>query len=253
MKKFNQLLLLLCALSLLGCASVPQNEFTYFSQKADFNIAQISVDKISIIGIIDDSKTLSNKQKQQVTQQVFNAFANRVDADNLIDTERLALQIGVNNYHQLKQLASNENFNQFAQLASQLNTTRYLLIIRLTNNTDHGAQQQLNGFLDDCNYYGRSIGLTMRIIDRTNGAEIWGGHLNKSNKTNSCHNDISWGNSNSNSNNNNEKESLAWLAALLVVSAITSDDASNNTLGGLDPLFNETINKFAQKLPSFYH
>ncbi len=250
MKKFNYLFIYLYTLLLLGCASFPNDDFTYFSQKADFNIAQISVDKISIIGILDDTKTLSSKQKQQVTQQVFTAFANRVDAENLIDTEQLALQIGTNYYHQLKQLANNENFSQFAQLASQLKTTRYLLIIRLTNNTDHGAQQQLNGFLDDCGYYGRSIGLTMRIIDRTNGAEIWGGHLNKSNKTNSCQNETVWGNNN---NTNNEKESLAWLATLLIVSAITNDDENNSDIGDLDPLFSEVINKFAQRLPSFYH
>ena len=247
MKKLNYTLLSIVALTLLGCSSLKKHDFTYFSQQADFNIAQIILDKISIIGVIDDSHSLSAQQQQQLTQNIFYTFAQQVDEENLINTEQLARQIGISNYQRLKQFALTENIEQLAEIANQLNTTRYLLIIRLTNNTDHGEQQKINGFLDDCSYYGRSVGLTMKIIDRKNAAEIWGGHLNKSSKTNSCTNNLT------NNNTENQREALAWLVTLLVVSAIADNDSSNNNTGGFDPIFNEVINEFAQKLPSFYH
>jgi hypothetical protein len=243
--------ILLTGLLLGGCSTTVDNKFTYFNKKPDFNIAQISVNKIVIIGLIDDTKSLSAQQKQQATTIIFDTFANYVDSDSLIDTETLALQIGVQNYQTIYKAAQLEEIAQLVNLAQQHNTGQYLLISRLTKNTDHGAKAPLNGFLNDCNHYGRSISLQMKLIDSNNGSEIWGGQLNKNGKKNNCNDDDDkWRISHQ---EQDDKQALAWLMTLLVISAISDNSNEDLASNSFNTIFSQAVNEFAQELPSFYH
>ncbi len=262
-----KLLIVSFAVLLSACASFnpPNKTFSYFHQQEQFNIALISLHKISILGLIDQTKSLTAQKKQQLTNYVFNAFADRVDAENLTSSEDLALQIGRLEYKKLRQAAKQNNSLELSKImASNSQMSRYLLTIQLTENSDLGnnnTQPSVDFFnSNNCSRYGRAIGLTMTIIDSKTNSEVWGGHINKANQTSYCDDDHNWdGHDNSDINDSDSHDLKSALAALLVVFAISamvdsqSDRSTNLSSTELMPTFQQAVNDFAIKLPSFYH
>lgn len=254
----------LASLSLIfllsACSSInkPNKIFSYFHQQDDFNIALISLHNIAILGIIDDTLTLKPNEKQKLTEQIFNAFADRVDAENLIDTRTLAEQIGVSKYQQLQHAAKKNQLELMSQLmTSSTDTSRYLLTVRLTENTDHAS----TNFFDDCTRYGRLVGLTMIILDTQTNQLVWDGHASRNNKNTYCDDD-SWNthdnrdNNRNNDHNNKATELLALIFVGLIVSSIIDErQSAKDSLNknDLTTAFAQVVNDFTNRLPSFYN
>ena len=245
---------LLLVLTLSGCATPFANSTNqdHFFQQADFNIARISLHKISILGLIDQTVTLKPKEKEQLTQNIFDAFAEQVDSENLISTNALVKQIGVSNYQQLNYAAKENNFIKMSEIMNNAQANRYLLTVYLTSNVDHGDKTYI---LDSCRYYGHSISLKMAILDTQTNDLAWYGNVDKSNKQQYCDNDT-FDHEYSNDRDDATKELLGLLVVGLLVSAvhdIITDNKSASKNGRLSQVFDLAIDDFAQHLPSFYH
>jgi len=260
MKVTHAFYIFIIVILLAACSSTNKinDNFDYFHQQENFNIATISLHKINILGLIDDTKNLSPKEKKQLTDQVFRAFSERVNAENLITTEDFAEQIGVAQYQQLFIAAKENRIETMSQLmAKNTNKNRYLLTTHLTQNIDHSEKNLLNNFLSSCNYYGRSIGLTMSILDTQNSQIVWSGHLDKNNKNTQCDdNDNDWQNHADRNNKVDGKGLLAGILVGLFITAIIEDNtAAKEALSAneLTPMFKQAVNDFAARLPSFYN
>jgi len=239
-----------------------EDNFDYFHQQEDFNIATISLHKIAILGLIDDTKNLLPKERQQLTVQVFNSFADRVDAENLITTEDFAEQLGLIQYQQLFLAAKENHIEAMSQIMTENSVqNRYVLTTHLTQNFDHSEKNLVNDFLTSCRYYGRSIGLTMSILDIQNSHVVWSGHLDKNNKNTQCDDDDDDDDENWQNRNNHEKKEDAkgLLAGIIVGLLLTSIIEDSNavkeslTANELSPMFKQAVNDFAKRLPSFYN
>lgn len=251
------LLCMLCS----ACASFQDSKkkFSHFHHQEQFNIAALGLYRVGIVGIIDDTKKLSAKEKQQLSENIYAIFGKRVGLENLIPTEELAQQVGVNNYQQIFQLAKQQDtqniINSYQHMDAQ--PARYLLVSRLTRNQDLYKDDYAHttfSFDNRCNTHGWAIGLTMTIIDTADGTEVWGGHLNKDNKSKHCEddNDDFFYDDDKRSDKN---DVLAGLAILLVASAIADTIDQNQDDGPkhqMTPMFREAVKDFAKELPSIY-
>jgi uncharacterized protein YciU (UPF0263 family) len=262
----NKFFILTICLIISACSSLngSNNKFDYFYQQDSFNIAAISLHNISILGIIDDTNTLASNEKQQLTQYVYSTFADKVDAENLIDSAYFAQQIGQEQYRQLSAAAKQNQLDKMNKLMiSKPTLSRYLLTIRLTKNIDHSSN---NDFFSQCSSYGRTIGLTMAIIDNQTSSMVWNGHINKSTKNSHCNDDYWLDNDHGDRHNNtiydneqHEKNVISdifiTLLATIVVGAITEDNSTIDDVfaaNELLPNFKQAVNAFAKRLPSFY-
>jgi len=246
-------------LLLSACSSInkPKDNFDYFNQQESFNIATISLHKINILGLIDDTKNISPKEKKQLTDQVFNAFAERVDAENLVKTENFAEQLGITHYQQLFIAAKENRIETMSQIMAKNSViNRYLLTMHLTQNIDHSDKNLVTDFLSNCHYYGRSIGLTMSILDTQNSQIVWSGHLDKNNKNTQCDDDDDWQNHTYRNNSVDGKELITGILVGLIFTAIIEDSNTAKetlTANELSPMFKQAVNDFAARLPSFYN
>jgi len=254
---FIYIISLILFLSACSAINKSNDKFDYFHQQDNFNIASISLHKITILGLIDDTHNLLPREKEQLTNQIFNAFADRVDAENLVSTENLAEQLGVAAYKQLFLAAKENRIESMSQImTTNIAKNRYVLTTHLTQNTDHSDKNLLNDFLSSCHYYGRSIGLTMSILDTQNSQLVWSGHLEKNNKNTQCEDDDDWQNNNEHESKDDAKGLLAGMIIGLMLTAIIEDSNSVKetlTANELSPMFKQAVNDFAKRLPSFYH
>jgi len=250
--KFSLLILIITT---SGCSShANKNSNNYFHQQESFNIARISLHKINILGIIDKTQLLSAKEKQQYTELIFNRFADRVDAENLVSTEDFAKQISIINYQRLVHAAKQNNISHISEIMSNVKKpNRYVLISYLTNKTDYGSQAAWQ----NCSAYGYAVGLTMKIVDSQTNTLVWDGHIDKQNKVNTCENDDDFFNHSqqNNKNNNDEDEAKSLLAVALISWAINAMVENDNNLASNDfkAIFTQTVDELAKHLPSFYH
>lgn len=262
MKSINTLSAIVLVMILSACSSMnkPYHKFTYFHADEQFNIASLGLYKVGVIALIDDTKTLDGETKRTLTNDVYRIFAKRVDGENLIDTEELATHLGIEKYQRIQQAAKKNLLSQVSELYNQADTqpARYLLLVRLTDSRDLGKDVHHSNDVffasNDCANYGWALGLTMTIIDTSTSREVWGGHLNKDNKSQYCEDDDDFYDDDSSDKANGESL-LAALAIMLVVSAIVdeaNDDEASLTKIGLKPLFTEAVSDFAHELPSIY-
>jgi len=240
-----------------GCSSQYKKASNndYFHQQDSFNIALISLHKISIVGLIDRTQTLTPKEKQKYSQYIFNAFANQVDSENLIATKSFAQQIGIANYQNLVHAAKENNIDKISELANKIpDANRYILLSYLTSKTDYGSQQAWQ----NCNHYGYSAGLTMKIIDTQTNSFVWDGHVDKNSRVNVCDDnddDIFSLNNDDRDNDKNEAKSFLALAFIgLVLDAISEERAQKSFASNdFDTVFKQSLNSLSKRLPSFYH
>jgi hypothetical protein len=260
-KQCGYLLAIITSVLLVGgCSSLgaAKPEFSYFHQQDSFNIAGISLHKISILGLIDDSGTLTPKQKEQMSQIIYTSFARQVDFDSLVNTESFAESLGIEQYQLLKQAAEQNQSEQISQIMQRdQQLSRYLLISRLTDSSNYNEQQTLVHRYQDCTRYGHSLGLTMTIIDTQTNIEVWAGHLNKSSKVNYCDDDDDYSiSSDDDDRHASGKQVLAGIFIWLLLDAIvdSSHDSSDKLASNdFNSLFNQAVEQFAQRLPSFFH
>ena len=253
----TKLCLLIITLALSACSSRYDKSLgnNYFHQQESFNIALISLHKISILGLIDTTQSLTPKEKQKYTELIFNAFAHHVDAENLIATENFAKKIGITNYQNLVHAAKQNNITDISAIMDQASeANRYVLISYLTNKTDYGNQ----GAWQDCSTYGYAVGLTLKIVDKQTNTLVWDGHLDKHNKVNACDNDDDFSLHPRHKNDDDDvNEAKAFLAIALITLAVTAivdeNNSANLAANDFSAVFSQTVNDLAQKLPSFYH
>lgn len=257
--QLTKLSILIIVITLSGCSSQhKRSNNNYFHQQESFNIALISLHKISILGLIDTTQSLSAKEKQKYTEFIFNAFAERVDAENLIATEDFAEQIGIANYQNLVHAAKQNNISDVSSIMHNSNdANRYVLISYLTNKTDYGNQ----GTWQNCSTYGYAVGLTLKIVDSETNTLVWDSHLDKQNKVNACADDNDFElypqRQHDDDEDNDINEAKTFLAIAFITLAINAivDNGNNANLATNDfsAIFAQTVNSLAQRLPSFYH
>ena len=251
------LLTMLCS----ACSSFQDSKrkFSHFHHQEQFNIAALGLYRVAVVGLIDETNKLSPNEKQQLSEHIYSIFGKRVGLEHLIPTEEFAQQIGVNNYQQIYQLAKQQDsqniINSYQHLPDQ--PARYILVSRLTHSRDlfkdDYAYHDWN-FSNRCNTNGWAIGLTMTIIDTADGTEVWGGHLNKDNKSKHCeddNNDFFY----DDDKKSDKEDALAALAIILVASAIADSIEQNNAPGPqrqMTPIFRAAVKDFAKELPSIY-
>jgi|GEM_PF-1940390 len=263
MRTIHKLLALMLVITCSACSSLgkSKDKFSYFHHQEDFNIATLGLHKVGILGLIDDTGTLSGKEKEQLTHEVYRIFAKRVDGENLVDTQELANHLGIDSYQQTAQAAKQGTNQEIANAfnGGESQPSRYLLVMRLTDSRDLGAdidrQRDILFSARHCNDYGWALGLTMSIIDTTDGNQVWGGHINKDNKSRHCEDDHHYFDVDDDSDKDDAKSALAALAVIFVVSAIVddvNDDKASLTRNDFKPLFTEVVHDFAQVLPSIY-
>ena len=269
MKFINLVVFLILGLILTACSSMstPREKFTFFHHQADFDIAKISHYNIAIVGLIDDTQTLTPIEKEQFTYAVYQAFVNEVEDDNLFQTEELVANIGIKNYQTLYAAAKINDTANIAQVmsipqASKANS-RYLLILRLTELRDlHKEGGFDNNFFfssNSCGASGWALGLTMTIIDTQTESEVWGGHLNKKDKQEYCQDDDDYFYDNSHhARESGDKNSFLIGLFVLLAVAVIADEISDNDHeeGAMNndklSLFKNAVNDFRKELPTFY-
>jgi len=270
MKIFKLTSFLIIAFALSACSSIgkEQNKFTYFHQQDDFDIAKISHYNIGIVGIIDDTNTLTPVEKEQFTYAAYQSFVNEVEDDNLFTTEDLVADIGIKNYQKVYSAAKVNDTASISQLISGLavenSTSRYLLIMRLTEVRDlykEGYYDQNSFFSNSsCNSSGWALGLTMTIIDTQNGTEVWGGHLNKKDKQEYCNDNDDYDDIHHGRHHRIDKHDkdsfwaglLVLLAVAVIAEELSDDEPKEANSNEKLSLFRATVNEFSQELPSFY-
>ncbi len=261
--QFSMQLLTLTKLSVIaliivitGCSSQYKKAANndYIHQQDSFNIALISLHKISIVGLIDRTQTLTPKEKQKYSQYIFNAFAKQVDSENLIATKSFAQQIGIANYQNLVRAAKENNIDKISELANTIpDANRYILFSYLTSKTDYGSQQAWQS----CNHYGYSAGLTMKIVDTQTNSFVWDGHVDKNNRVNVCDDNDDVFSSNNDNRDNDKDDAKSFLALAfigLLLDAISEERAQKGFANSdFDSVFKQSLNSLSNQLPSFYH
>lgn len=254
------MLVVLCS----ACSSIgnSQKKFSHFHHAEQFNIASLGLYKVGIVALIDDTNSLTANERQQLTHEVFRTFGKEVEAENLVQTEELATHMGVENYQRLVQYAKAQDIQSLIQTYNQSDypPSRYLLIMRLTDSRDLDKDNTLANDVffntNRCNTYGWALGLSMSIIDTVDATEVWGGHLNKDNKSQHCDDDNDFFDiDDDRSDKKNAESALAALALILVVSAIAEEMNQDDTVvvrRGLTPLFKDAVKDFAKELPNIY-
>ena len=266
MKQVNLILFILIGYVLSACSTLnnPQDKFRYFYHAASFDIAKVSHYNIALLGIIDETNSLTATEKEQFTHSVYQSFVNEVEDDNLITTEDLVADISIGNYKQLVAAAKVNDISHMSQLMTEANTqtSRYLLIVRLTDSRDLNKDSYFedNSFFssNSCSTSGWAVGLTMTIIDTQTATEVWAGHLDKKDKQQHCNDNNDDYYDHDKRGHNDDKALLATLlvmfAVILIAEEINAKEESSITSVGNAQLsvFKEAVHDFSEQLPSFY-
>ncbi|NQY65048.1 MAG: hypothetical protein HRT38_15225 [Alteromonadaceae bacterium] len=271
MKKVNLILFILIGYVLSACSTInhPQEDFSYFHHTASFDIAKVSHYNIAILGIIDETNSLTATEKEQFTYSVYQSFVTEVEEDNLITTEELVADISIEKYQQIVAAAKVNDINQISQVMTGADnqTSRYLLVVKLTDSRDlyKGSYSDDSFFsTNSCSTSGWAVGVTMTIIDTRTATEVWGGHLDKQDKQQYCNDDGEFINDRKHHrrNHHNDKELLAALlivyAVIIIAEEMTkeqeNEEEASSTLTNNTQLsiFKETVQDFSEQLPSFF-